>query len=173
MIDTPAHSNSLFGIARYGLFADVIVPIYLPKTLTWGVPDEWADKVQPGCRVEVEVKAKRYAGVVKTLHTQQPLKTLHTQQPLHYETKPILNLLDEQPVVQPAQLQLWSWIASYYCCSEGEVMMAALPSHLKLSSESIVQYNEHHGVLPQDLSDREYLIAEALEVKQQLTLKEI
>lgn len=164
MNDTPAHSNSLFGIARYGLFADVIVPIYLPKTLTWGVPDEWADKVQPGCRVEVEVKAKRYAGVVKKLHTQQPL---------HYETKPILSLLDEQPIVQAAQLQLWQWIASYYCCSEGEVMMAALPSHLKLSSESIVQYNEHHGVQPADLTDREYLVAEALEVKQQLTLKEI
>jgi primosomal protein N' (replication factor Y) len=164
MSDTSAHSNSLFGTARYGLFADVIVPIYLPKTLTWGVPNEWADKVQPGCRVEVEVRAKRYAGVVKQLHKQQPLQ---------YETKPILNLLDEQPIVQAAQLQLWQWIASYYCCSEGEVMMAALPSHLKLSSESIVQYNEHHGVQPADLTDREYLVAEALEVKQQLTLKEI
>lgn len=147
------------------LFAEVIVPLYLPKTLTWSVPGEYAQKIQPGCRVEVEVgKSKRYAGIVKYLHNSRPQA---------FEPKPILNLLDTEPVLYDTQLKLWNWIATYYLCSEGEVMMAALPAHLKLSSETIVQYNPGHGVELTALNEREYLVAEALEVRNELKLAEI
>jgi primosomal protein N' (replication factor Y) len=162
----PTDTNQqLFPTEKPSLFADVIVPLYLPKTLTWSVPSSMALMVKQGCRVEVQVgKSKRYAGIVKKVHHEIPGK---------YEVKSILSVLDETPVVTQQQLQLWEWIASYYCCSEGEVMIAALPSHLKLSSESVIQYNEFHAVVLHDLSDKEYLIAEALEIKQQLSLAEI
>ncbi len=62
-----------------------------------------------------------------------------------YETKEILNIIDDEPVVYAQQLQLWKWISDYYMCSEGEVMAAALPTHLKLSSETILIYNEEYG----------------------------
>ncbi|MES2647816.1 MAG: primosomal protein N' [Bacteroidota bacterium] len=147
------------------LFAEVIVPLYLPRTLTWSIPSEYQDKIKPGCRVEVQVgKAKRYAGIVKLVHAKAPQ---------NFEPKPILGLLDEEPVLYETQLQLWNWIATYYLCSEGEVMMAALPAHLKLSSETIVQYNDDHGLDLTALSDREYLVAEALELKKELKLGEI
>jgi primosomal protein N' (replication factor Y) len=147
------------------LFAEVIVPLYLPRTLTWSVPDEYTEKIKPGCRVEVEVgKSKRYSGIVKLLHKSRPQA---------FEPKPILNLLDDEPVLYDTQLKLWNWIAGYYLCSEGEVMMAALPAHLKLSSETIVQYNPDHGVELTALSDREYLVAEALDVRNELKLGEI
>jgi primosomal protein N' (replication factor Y) len=156
---------ALFAPEQPTLFADVIVPIYLPKTLTWSVPPEWAASLKEGCRVEVQVgKTKRYAGIVKKLHTNQPSL---------YAVKPILSVLDEQPVVHPLQLQLWQWMAAYYCCSEGEIMIAALPAQLKLSSESILQFNEFHTVSISELSDKEYLVTEALEIKQQLTLSEV
>ncbi len=64
-------------------------------------------------------------------------------------------------------------MAAYYMCSEGEVMQAALPSHLKLSSESILSYNEEYGEDFSDLNDEEYLIAEALLIKQELKLSEV
>lgn len=162
----PANNSALlFEKEKPTVFAEIIVPIYLPKTLTWSIPSEWHDTLKPGCRVEVQVgKTKRYAGIVKRIHKELPGL---------YEVKSILSVLDEAPVIHEEQLKLWSWIASYYCCSEGEVMMAALPAHLKLSSESIIQYNEHHGVGIQELSDKEYVLTEALEIKQQLTLTEI
>jgi primosomal protein N' (replication factor Y) len=82
-------------------------------------------------------------------------------------------VLDEQPLVYAHQLKLWEWMASYYMCSEGEVMQAALPSHLKLSSESILTYNEEFGEDFSDLNNEEYLVAEALLLKKELKLSEV
>jgi primosomal protein N' (replication factor Y) len=146
-------------------YADVIVPLYLPKTLTWQIPVELTALVKPGLRVEVQVgKQKRYAGIVKQIHQQAPIGFI---------PKPIIQVIDDTPIVTEAQLKLWSWIAQYYMCSEGEVMLAALPTHLKLSSETILQFNPEHGYDPTQLSDREYLITEALEIKEELKLSEV
>ena len=146
-------------------FAEVIVPLYLPKTLTWSVPPELHNKIKVGCRVEVSVgRHKKYAGIVKRVHENKPAA---------FDPKPILNLLDEDPVVYEPQLKLWKWIADYYVCTEGDVMTVALPAHLKLSSETILQYNEEHGFDLAQLSDNEYLVAEALEIKKELKLPEV
>jgi primosomal protein N' (replication factor Y) len=144
-------------------YAEVILPMALPTTYTYAVPENFADKIQPGCRVEVALKSKRYAGVVKTISSKQP----------PYETKLILNVLDEEPVLYPQQLQLWNWISNYYMCSEGEVMAAALPAHFKLSSETILQFNDEYGDDFSDLNSDEYLVAEALLIKNQLNLSEV
>ncbi|HEY4334513.1 MAG TPA: primosomal protein N', partial [Puia sp.] len=111
------------------MYAEVIIPLALPKNYTWTVPEKWRDQVREGCRVEVELRNKKYAGIVRRLHDEKPLA---------FEPKEIGNILDSEPILHPAQLQLWEWIANYYLCSEGEVMAAALPAHFKLSSETIL-----------------------------------
>jgi primosomal protein N' (replication factor Y) len=111
-------------------------------------------KLQPGCRVEVVLgKNKKYAGIVKRIHTETPSS---------FEPKDILNVLDAEPIVFPEQIRLWEWMANYYMCSEGEVMQAALPTHFKLSSETILLHNEEYGEDFSLLDDEEYLVAEAL-----------
>lgn len=143
----------------------MIIPLALPRNYTWSVPADLLPQVQPGVRVEVVLgKNKKYAGLVKALHPQQPVA---------YETKHILQVLDADAVVFPAQLQLWEWIASYYMCSEGEVMAAALPAHFKLSSESIVVRNEEFGEDYSDLDHDEFIVAEALLVKHELKMSEV
>ena len=97
------------------------------------------------------------------------LKSITTKAPA-YQTKEILNVLDDEPVLYPQQLQLWKWMSEYYMCSEGEVMAAALPAHFKLSSETILLFNEEYGDDFTDLSNEEYLVAEALLIKKQLNL---
>ena len=147
------------------MFAEVIIPAALPKNYTWSVPAHLLESVKPGCRVEVNLgKSKKYAGVVKRLHEQKPE---------FFETKDILNVLDVEPVVFDQQLKLWEWIAAYYMCSEGEVMAAALPSHFKLSSETILVYNEEYGDDFAALDHDEYIIAEALLIKKELSLSEV
>ena len=84
-----------------------------------------------------------------------------------------INILDDEPLLYEQQLQLWQWIADYYMCSEGEVMQAAMPSNLKLSSETILVWNEEHGEDFSDLNDREYIVAEALNIKKELKLSEV
>jgi len=147
------------------LFAEIIIPSALPKNYTWSVPEHLLEVVKVGCRVEVNLgKSKKYAGVVKRLHDEKPE---------FFETKDVLNVLDAEPVVFEEQLKLWEWIASYYMCSEGEVMAAALPAHFKLSSETILVYNEEYGDDFSSLDHDEYIVGEALLIKKELTLSEV
>jgi primosomal protein N' (replication factor Y) len=156
------NSISTSGINGY---AEIIIPSALPKNYTWSVPSHFWDVVKPGCRVEVNLgKSKKYAGVIKKLHEMKPD---------FFETKDILNVLDTEPVVFDEQLQLWEWIAHYYMCSEGEVMAAALPSHFKLSSETILVYNEEYGDDFSALDHDEYIVSEALLIKRELSLSEV
>src|SRR5689334_15780346 len=87
-------------------FAEIVIPLALPKNYTWSVPESMRHSMHPGCRVEVNLgKNKKYAGIVKRLHNEKPE---------FFEPKEILNLLDVEPVVFDQQLRLWEWIASYY-----------------------------------------------------------
>ncbi|RBL92312.1 replication restart helicase PriA [Chitinophaga flava] len=145
-------------------YADVILPLALPKNYTYAVPESMEDALQPGSRVAVQLgKQKKYAGIVKAVHEQAP----------PYKTKPLLDMLDKDPVVYPTQLAFWSWIGSYYMCSEGEVLNAALPAHLKLSSETLLLFNDAYGDDFTNLDDDEYLIAEALHIRKELRIEEV
>jgi primosomal protein N' (replication factor Y) len=160
-ITTP---SSLFSHPNDQLYAEVIIPLALPKNYTWAIPAHLREQIQPGSRVEVQLKNKKYSGIVKTVHSNSPTA---------FEPRDILNVLDEQPLIYLQQLKLWEWMADYYMCSEGEVMQAALPSHLKLSSESILTYNEEYGEDFSELNDEEYMVAEALLLKKELKLSEV
>ena len=78
-----------------------------------------------------------------------------------------------EPVVFEEQMKLWEWIAQYYMCSEGEVMAAALPAHFKLSSETVLVFNDEFGEDFSMLDHDEYIVAEALLIRNQLTLSEV
>lgn len=146
------------------MFAEIIIPLALPKNYTWLVPDNFKQAIQLGIRVEVALRKKKYTGIVKKLHTSiDP----------NIQPAAILNVLDTEPLVHDEQLLFWEWIANYYMCTEGEVMQAAIPSNFKLSSESILQWNEERSLNFSDLSDSEYIVAEALELKKELKLSEV
>jgi len=145
-------------------FVEVILPLAIPKTYTYSVPEKFIKKIQIGCRAEVVFgKNKKYSGIIKSINNVKP----------PYETKEILSVIDDEPVIYEKQLQFWKWISEYYMCSEGEVMAAALPTHLKLSSEAILIYNEEYGEDFSDLDDEEYLLAEALLIKKELRMMEV
>lgn len=147
-----------------GLFAEIIIPLALPMNYTWAVPEHLKDSLIPGCRVEVALRNKKYAGLVKRLHHDKPQA---------FEPHEIINQLDKEPIIFDHQVKLWEWIADYYMCSEGEVMAAALPAHFKLSSETILVYNEENGEDLTHLDEEEYLVGEALLLKKQLKVTEV
>ncbi len=153
-----------------GFWAEIILPLALPTTYTYAIPIQFLQKAIPGCRVEVvfgksasQGRQKKYAGIIKSVLDKKP----------PYPTKAILNVLDDEPILYPQQLKLWQWMSEYYMCSEGEVMSAALPTHFKLSSETILIYNEEIGEDFAHLNDEEFLVAEALLLKKELRLTEI
>ena len=114
-------------------FADVILPLSLADSFTYSVPPEMQDRLSVGYRVIVPFGQKKiYTAIVIRLHDEAP----------SVKTKEILEVLDEHPILLPAQLKLWQWIADYYLCTLGDVYRAALPTGLKLESESKVVLNE-------------------------------
>ncbi len=120
---------------RITLFADVILPLPLPKLYTYRVPYDMNDDIFVGTRVIVQFGAKKILSCI--------VADVHETPPVGYQAKYILEIIDEKPVVTPQQLKIFNWIAEYYMCTIGEVINAALPSALKLSSESRIQLPVH------------------------------
>lgn len=156
-------TTTLFQESELRWYAEVLLPLAVPKPYTYSIPGHLASKIKPGCRVEVVFgKNKKYAGIVKSLSRTAP----------GFPTKDIQSVIDDEPIIFPVQLAFWEWLSAYYMCSEGEVMTAALPTHLKLSSEAILLFNEEYGDDFSELDDEEYLLAEALFLKKELKLQE-
>ncbi len=115
-------------------YADVILPLPLENKYTYRIPEDLKALVVPGCRVIVHFGKKRfYTAIVIHVHDNSPQT--------EYEIKEIFALLDATPILRHPQLRFWEWIASYYICKLGDVYKAALPSGLKLESETKVTYN--------------------------------
>lgn len=114
-------------------FAEVIVPLPLNAVFTYAIPEVLRGKVSIGSRVLVPFgRRKFYTGIVESLTPRAPQGV---------EVKPITRLIDrpDDPVLCNPQLRFWRWMADYYLCSIGEVMRAALPSALKLESETFIE----------------------------------
>jgi primosomal protein N' (replication factor Y) (superfamily II helicase) len=147
-------------------FVDVIVPVSIPSMFTYKIPSSFLDKISIGSRVLIQFgKKKLLTGIAGRIHSKAPKK---------YEAKPILDVLDDQPKVNPLQIKFWFWMSEYYFCHLGEVMNAALPSGLKLSSESKIQLNPSFDldtpIIPID--KREQIILDELRIKEELTYED-
>ncbi|MBL6446779.1 primosomal protein N' [Fulvivirga sp. 29W222] len=152
---------------RQTWFVDVILPVPIPKMFTYRVPHELSDLVQIGCRVIVQFGSRKIlTGVIGRMHQTPPEK---------YEAKYILEILDDEPVINKIQIGLFHWIADYYMCTLGEVLNIALPTGLKLSSESKVQLHPHFEYYESDLefSDKEAIVLETLLKTNSLSYGEI
>jgi len=154
----------IFPVEEPTTFIHVILPLALPKLYTYAVPKPMDEQIQVGQRVEVQFgKAKLYSALVTAVSDQAP----------DYQAKPIISILDNVPIVTPKHLKFWAWLANYYGCTQGEVMIAALPAGLKLTSETKVQLSPAFDEDFTKLTDNEYLITEALTLQDELSIEEI
>lgn len=153
--ESPALVSGIFCIFVLTMkkYVDVILPLPLPRCFTYSLPDEGAEEVQIGCRVVVPFGRKKYYTAI--------VRNVHHYAPTEYEVKEISTVLDTSPILLPGQFRFWEWLADYYLCTQGDVYKAALPSGLKLESETIVEYNpDFEADAP--LSEREQLVLDLL-----------
>jgi len=147
-------------------YADVILPLPLEGCFTYLIPEEYSGKIMAGMRVVVQFGAKKfYSAVVRRIHPNKP----ETHLP-----KLIESLLDEHPILSESCFLLWEWIAVYYHCSLGEILKAALPSGLKLESETRVSLDEEYGKAePEQLTPKELLLFEIIREKKGISVFEL
>ncbi len=130
-------------------FAEVVLPLAVQGTYTYRIPDTMS--VGAGYRVLVPFGRKKYYTAIVVM--------THDIEPQGYKVKEILALLDEGPVLRHPQLKFWQWIADYYLCTVGEVYKAAVPSGLKVESETFISPNpDYEEDTPGELNDRERVI---------------
>ena len=103
-------------------YVDVILPLPLEGTFTYSVPEPMVAQVRMGVRVLVPLgRSKTYTAMAVRLHNEKP----------EFETRPIIQVIDAEPVLIEQQLRLWQWISTYYMSPIGDVFKAALPAGLK------------------------------------------
>lgn len=120
--------------------------------------------VKSGSRVVVSFGPKKiYTGIALAIHEEEPAD---------YQPKELLDVLDDEPIVSKEQLTFFKWMARYYMCSLGEVMNAALPAALKLSSESFVSINPEINPEELDIEMREWSLLEVLKTND-LSIKDV
>ncbi len=147
-------------------FANVILPLPISGSFTYSVPSIYEDEIEVGSRVLVQFGKKNYyTGIVELVHNNQPSG---------YEVKEIMMVLDAKPIVRHPQLKLWNWLAEYYLCSIGEVYKAAVPSGLKVESETYILLNSDYEYDENvNLTERMALIIQLLDRNGRMKISEI
>ncbi|NVO20104.1 MAG: primosomal protein N' [Bacteroidetes bacterium] len=149
---------------RKTLFVNVLLPLPVAGLFTYRVPFDLNESVETGKRVVVQFGQKKvYTGLIHSI----------TEKPPPVQAKYILSVLDLKPIVNDIQFRFWEWMADYYCCYQGEVMNAALPSAFKLASESKVLLNPDAVIDPENLNEKEYTLLIALQENGKLSLSEV
>ena len=150
-------------MAEKHVYVDVIIPLALQGYFTYLVPPAYSKSAEPGKRVVVQFgKKKLYTAIIANIHNNKPA----------FEIKEIIQIIDTKPIVNPLQLSFWNWISLYYMCSVGEVMKAALPSGLKLESESVILPGSALEDL-HELNEDENLVIELLKEKGCITIEDV
>ena len=106
---------------------DIILPLAIADVYTYNIPAALlpiANRQSPttGCRVLVPLGKKSIIGIIYRQH--------EGDLPANVKVRDVLQIVDETPIVTAEQLKLWEWLSSYYMCTLGEVMAAALPSEI-------------------------------------------
>jgi len=150
---------------RETLYVEVVLPLPIPRLFTYRLSEEMNELAVVGKRVFVVFGSRKvYTALIVNITTEPPKV---------YEAQYVLAFIDDSPLITPQQLKFWQWIADYYMCTLGDVMSAALPSGLKIESETFValaddaQYNE------KDLDEKEVKILKLLEGKEKLRISAI
>jgi primosomal protein N' (replication factor Y) len=110
-------------------FAEIAVFNALDKALHYVVPQELQERARIGVRVLVPLGNREASGLIIGLGSTPPESTAPIA------LRPILDVLDSQPVAPPELIRLCRWISGYYFYPLGGVLQTALPSAIQASPE--------------------------------------
>lgn len=144
----------------------VLLPLMLKSDFDYLLPQHLEPIAQIGKRVTVPLgKNKILTGIITAIKEQSEIR-------VKYQLKSVVEILDQTAVVSLPLIQLYQWVAHYYLCSAGEVLKASLPANLKVENEWYAEWITHTR-LDQPLTDKEYLILEALQIQHKIPITEI
>ena len=144
---------------------NVLLPLAIPREYSYKVEKTMWPQLQFGIRVEVPLRNKLYSAIM--------ISEVEEESSALKKLRFIRAIIDDHPIITRQQYKLWGWMSSYYHCTLGEVMNVALPSGLKLNSETKLIIRSHIDDYSGDLTDKEYLLAEAISIQNELSISQV
>lgn len=127
------HSETIDSIRM--LYAELILPLAVEGRFHYRVPPELEGSIAVGMRAVLPFGSRRfYTGIVVGLSSEAPA--------IKQGLKEISYLPDAYPLVSAELLARWVWIADYYLCTLGEVLIAAMPRGLLPESRSMIYLSD-------------------------------
>ncbi|MDD4979736.1 MAG: primosomal protein N' [Candidatus Omnitrophica bacterium] len=103
------------------LYAKVVLGLPIDGPFDYSIPLSLSKKIKPGMRVWVELRNRRMLGYVVKVSPTTSIKN----------TKPLLDVIDESPLLGENMLLLARKLSDYYGCSWGEAIETALPDGVR------------------------------------------
>ena len=151
---------------RITLFAEILLPLPLPKVYTYRLPFEWNELLVVGMRVAVPFGVKKvYSGIVWKI-TERP--------PEGYQANYIIEILDDRPIVTSVQMEFWEWVSRYYLANLGDVLNVALPAGYRVQSQTKISL--HPEINLDDLGildEKENLVLSLLIKEKIITVEQV
>ncbi len=145
-------------------YIDVLLPIAIPKVYSYRVEEHLWPSIQFGRRVEVPLRNKLFSAII--------IREIEKPDSL-IQLRSVRAVIDSEAIITEQQYTLWTWMAEYYMSTIGEVMNVALPTGLKLNSETRLISMQHIDEYMNELTDKEYMVAEAVSIQNELTINQV
>ena len=142
------------------MYADLVFPTAVRRVFTYHLSEGQNPQNLLGKRAWVPFRDYFAIGVIVRIHDVEP----------EFETRPVRQILDDEPVVSEELLQLTEWMHEFYFCSWGEVIQAALPAGLNFISEKYVRVGDENAV--SKLSEKEQEVLNAIKENPETKLDE-
>ena len=90
------------------MYAEVIFPLPFRRAFTYSVSKEFEKQAKVGVRVVAPFGKRTLTGFI--------INKLNTTQ-VKEQIKPIIDVIDEKPIVDKNGFRFYEWLADYYLCS--------------------------------------------------------
>jgi len=147
------------------MYVKLILPLSVSSLFTYRVPKDLELEVKIGRRVVVQFGQgnKLYTGLIASTDKTKP----------SHETKDVLDIIDDLPIVDKVDIDFWKWMSEYYMCSIGAVMNAALPGILNISSETQLNFNKDSDLSISELPKSSGILLNIVQSQSNIKISEL
>ncbi|KAA3620197.1 MAG: primosomal protein N' [Calditrichaeota bacterium] len=133
---------------RVYMFVNIVFPIPNNQEFTYSIPSEFVGMTKPGCRALVPFGNRILTGFIVGNRKLPDDK---------FKVKPIIDVLDSEPVISASMLEMARWMADYYMCSLGEAIRVFLPSGMLLQSKKYAELNNAMSAKTSSIAQRKII----------------
>ena len=150
------------------MYVEIVFPLPFRKTFTYLIPKELEKQAKIGVRAVAPFGKRTLTGFIIN-----KIKTTSLKE----EIKPLIDILDELPIIDKEGFRFYEWLADYYLCSFGEALKLAVPYGSEVESKRKVIPDQkacaHLLIKEKNKSSTRGKILKVLSEKKEISLRQL